>query len=65
MPRLAWGKFHFGDWLNDLPMFQIGATGVAMANAVPEVMAQADYVTERTCNEDGATHFLEQNFLTS
>ena len=53
----------FGDWLNDLPMFRVGATGVAMANAVPEVLAEADYVTERTCDEDGVAHFLEQHFL--
>lgn len=53
----------FGDWLNDLPMFGVGATGVAMANAVPEVLDAADHVTERTCDEDGIAHFLERKFL--
>ena len=53
----------FGDWHNDRPMFEVGATGVAMNNAVPEVKALADHVTQRDCENDGVAHFLEQNFL--
>ena len=53
----------FGDWLNDLPMFDIGATGVAMANAIDEVRDASDHVTERTCEEDGIAHFLQERFL--
>ncbi len=35
----------FGDGLNDLSMVRMAGTGVAMANAAPEVRAAADYVT--------------------
>jgi Cof subfamily protein (haloacid dehalogenase superfamily) len=53
----------FGDWHNDLSMFSIGAVGVAMKNAVDEVKAAADFVTEQSCEEDGVAHFLEHQFL--
>ena len=53
----------FGDWYNDLAMFSVGCTNVAMANAVPEVKARADYVTERGCEQDGVAEFLEKAFL--
>lgn len=53
----------FGDWHNDLPMFQIGCVNVAMANAVPEVKQLAHYTTEHTCEEDGVARFLERHFL--
>ena len=35
----------FGDGLNDLSMVRMAGLGVAMANAAPEVIAAADYVT--------------------
>lgn len=35
----------FGDGANDLTMIEAAGTGVAMANACPEVLAAADYVT--------------------
>ena len=35
----------FGDGMNDLSMIEAAGTGVAMANAVPEVKAAADYIT--------------------
>ena len=35
----------FGDGLNDLTMVRDAGLGVAMANAAPEVLAAADYVT--------------------
>ena len=35
----------FGDGLNDLSMIRAAGTGVAMANAIPEVRTQADRVT--------------------
>ena len=53
----------FGDWHNDLHMFEVGGVNVAMANAVEEVKAAANIVLERTCEEDGVACFLEQNFL--
>ena len=53
----------FGDWHNDLHMFEVGGVNVAMANAVEEVKAAADIVLERSCEEDGVACFLEQHFL--
>ncbi len=48
----------FGDGLNDIPMLQAAGTGVAMANAEPEVLAAADAVT-LSCDEDGVAVYLE------
>ena len=53
----------FGDWHNDLHMFEVGGVNVAMANAVDEVKAAAQIVLERSCEEDGVACFLEQQFL--
>jgi hydroxymethylpyrimidine pyrophosphatase-like HAD family hydrolase len=53
----------FGDWHNDLHMFEVGGVSVAMANAVDEVKAAAQIVLDRTCDEDGVACFLEQRFL--
>ncbi len=49
----------FGDWLNDLSMFEVAGTAVAMANAVEPVKAAADIVTEHDCDDDGVARFLE------
>lgn len=53
----------FGDWFNDLPMFQAGGVNVAMANAQPELKALAHHVTEHDCEADGVADFLEKTFL--
>ena len=42
----------FGDGLNDLSMVRMAGIGVAMANAMPEVLAAANYVTLSN-DEDG------------
>lgn len=42
----------FGDGYNDLSMLKLAGMGVAMANAAPEVRAEADYVTLSN-EEDG------------
>ena len=42
----------FGDGGNDLSMFCDEWTGIAMGNAVPELKAKADYVTD-ACDKDG------------
>ena len=47
----------FGDGLNDLSMVRMAGIGVAMANAAPEVLAAADYVT-LTNDEDGVAEAL-------
>lgn len=49
----------FGDYENDLSMFRIAGTKVAMGNAIAEIKAEADYIT-RTNNEDGVAVFLEE-----
>lgn len=49
----------FGDGYNDLSMIRLAAQGVAMANAAPEVRAEADFVTASN-DEDGVALYLEQ-----
>jgi Cof subfamily protein (haloacid dehalogenase superfamily) len=48
-----------GDWYNDRTLFDTKSLKVAVANAVPEIIRLADFVTHRTNNEDGAGEFLE------
>lgn len=48
----------FGDGYNDLSMLKLAGVGVAMANAAPEVRADADYVTLSN-EEDGVAAALE------
>ena len=52
----------FGDGYNDLSMLRYAGCGVAMANAAPEVRAEADYVTLSN-EEDGIAQFLEEKVL--
>jgi Cof subfamily protein (haloacid dehalogenase superfamily) len=47
----------FGDDTNDVGMVQASGIGVAVENAVPEVLAVADHVT-RSNNADGVAHAL-------
>ncbi len=49
----------FGDMPNDLPMLRWAGRGVAVANAHPEVLAQADEVTLSN-DEDGVAVVLER-----
>lgn len=51
----------FGDEMNDLSMFEVAGTGVAMGNAVEPIKKLADYVTLSN-NEDGIAYYLE-NFV--
>ena len=51
----------FGDGLNDLTMVRMAGTGVAMANAAPEVLAAADYVT--LSNDDDGVAAALRHFL--
>ena len=48
-----------GDWYNDITMFQTKALKVAVANAIPELRNEADFVTRKDNNEDGVAEFLE------
>ena len=56
------GSIAFGDGLNDLTMIETAGTGVAMANACPEVLAAADFVTLSN-DEDGVAKTIEQMIL--
>lgn len=49
----------FGDGLNDLSMIRKAGIGVAMANACPEVLAAADFITT-DCNHDGVAAGIEK-----
>lgn len=52
----------FGDSQNDLDMIQYAGLGVAMANALPEVLAAADLITA-TNTEDGVAKVIEEYVL--
>jgi len=52
----------FGDDLNDMEMLSMCGTGIAVANAIPEVIRTADSVTLSN-DEDGVAHWLEDNIL--
>lgn len=49
----------FGDGYNDISMLKLAGLGVAMANAVAEVRAEADYVT-RSNEEDGVAYAIDK-----
>ena len=51
-----------GDSGNDIDMVEFGGLGVAMGNAVPEVLAVADVVTS-TNNEDGVAEAINRYFF--
>jgi Cof subfamily protein (haloacid dehalogenase superfamily) len=48
-----------GDWYNDRSLFETEALKVAVANAVPEIIHKADYVTKKTNDEGGVAEFLK------
>lgn len=50
----------FGDWLNDLPLFQTAGLAIAPANAVPEVKAQAGIVSSLSNDQDFIAFEIEK-----
>lgn len=52
----------FGDYNNDISMFQTAGTRIAMGNAVPEVKALASQITASN-DEDGIAIWIENNLL--
>jgi len=50
----------FGDNFNDMGMFDLANTSVAVANAQPEVKDMATYVSTLTNEEDGVASYLEE-----
>jgi len=51
----------FGDNHNDIPMIVQAGLGVAVGNAVPELLAAADRVTG-TCEDEGVADVLDELF---
>lgn len=54
-----------GDGFNDKCMIQYAGIGVAMANAQEVVKEAADYITEKTNDEDGIVEVIEKFILNS
>ena len=52
----------FGDDYNDIEMLRDCGIGIAVANAIDEVKAAADYVCDSNDN-DGVAKWLEENVL--
>ncbi|HEX9252947.1 MAG TPA: HAD family hydrolase [Ignavibacteriaceae bacterium] len=48
-----------GDWYNDISLFKSKGIKVAVSNAIPELKKSADYVLDKSNNEEGAAEFLE------
>jgi len=51
----------FGDSINDMGMFKLAGTAVAVSNALDEVKAIADVVLEHSNDEDGVAKYLAAN----
>ena len=49
----------FGDSVNDIGMFKLAGTSVAVSNALDEVKAVADVVLPHTNDEDGVAKYLK------
>lgn len=49
----------FGDSVNDIGMFKLAGTSVAVSNALDEVKAVADVVLPHSNDEDGVAKYLE------
>jgi len=50
----------FGDSINDIGMFKLAGTSVAVSNALDEVKAVADVVLPHSNDEDGVARYLER-----
>lgn len=50
----------FGDWYNDKELFEFGGTNIALDNAVDELKEMADYITDKSNEDDGVGHFLQK-----
>jgi Cof subfamily protein (haloacid dehalogenase superfamily) len=48
-----------GDWYNDLSLFETRGVKIALNNAIPELKKTANYVLNKSNNEEGITEFLE------
>jgi len=51
----------FGDSVNDIGMFKLAGTSVAVSNALDEVKEVADIILPHSNDEDGVAKYLEEN----
>jgi len=51
----------FGDGLNDIGMFKLAGTAIAVANALNEVKDEADIVLNENNDEDAVAKYLQQH----
>jgi hydroxymethylpyrimidine pyrophosphatase-like HAD family hydrolase len=49
----------FGDSVNDIGMFKLAGTAVAVSNALDEVKAVADVVLPHSNDQDGVARYLD------
>jgi Cof subfamily protein (haloacid dehalogenase superfamily) len=50
----------FGDGLNDIGMFKLAGTAIAVANALDEVKNEADIVLSKSNDEDAVANYLDE-----
>lgn len=48
----------FGDSINDIGMFKLAGTSVAVSNALEQTKAVADIILEHSNDDDGVAHYL-------
>ncbi len=53
----------FGDSMNDESMIRYAGDSVAMKNGLPYIQSLAKHITEKTNDEDGIAHFIEDHVL--
>ena len=51
----------FGDSINDIGMFKLAGTSIAVSNALDETKAVADIVLKHSNDDDGVAHYLKEN----
>ena len=52
----------FGDGVNDIEMIEYVTLGVAMKNAMPEVLAVCNDITKETNDDHGIANYLINHF---
>jgi len=51
----------FGDSINDIGIFKLAGTAVAVSNALDEVKAVANIILKRSNDEDGVAHYISED----
>ena len=52
-----------GDNYNDIPLIKSAGLGIAVRNAVNELLAEADYITENTCGNSAVAEVINKFIL--